>query len=211
VSIISPERVSPCGQCNWLDARASFALNPAGPRRPIKLGKAIDAKKGIWEGTNKYAESTSHGRVKEIALYSIMESPVGACGDFECIVMLIPEANGVMVVAHDYTSVTPAGISIATFASLTAGEQVPGVIGVGKDYLLSPKFILPDGGFKRVVWMSSVLKESMSDELKAVCEREGDPALMGKIADECQVTSVEELLAWLKAHKHPALEMERMF
>jgi acetyl-CoA synthase len=91
------------------------------------------------------------------------------------------------------------------------GLQTPGVMGVGKFYLISPKFISADGGFKRVVWMSSVLKESMADEFKVVCAREGDPDLLGKIADEKNVTTVEELLAWLEAHNHPAMAMEPMF
>jgi len=55
-----------------------------------------------------------------------------------------------------------------------------------------------------VVWMSSFLKDSMSDELKAVALREGDPDLIEKIADEREVTSVDDLLAWLEAHNHPA-------
>jgi acetyl-CoA synthase len=84
-------------------------------------------------------------------------------------------------------------------------------MGVGKFYLISPKFISADGGFKRVVWMSSVLKQSMADEFKAVCEREGTPDLLDRIADERNVTTVEELLAWLEAHEHPAMIMEAMF
>ncbi len=212
VSIITPERVSPCGECSWLDAKASYELDVAGFRRPIKPGKAIDVKKGIWEGTNQYAKAASHGRMGEVALYSIMQTPMGACGDFECMVILIPEANGVMVLSHEDTSrATPAGLTIETFASLTAGEQIPGVVGIGKSHLLSPKFILPEGGFRRVVWMSSRLKESMTEELQAVCEREGAATLMEKIADERQVTTVEQLVRWLNEHKHPALEMEKMF
>jgi len=85
------------------------------------------------------------------------------------------------------------------------------VMGVGKFYLISPKFISSDGGFKRVVWMSSVLKQSMADEFKAVCEREGEPDFMDKIADASSATTVEELLAWLEAHNHPAITMEPMF
>ena len=140
-----------------------------------------------------------------------MHTPMSACGDFECMVVLIPEANGVMVVSHDDTSLTPAGITIDTFSSVAAGEQIPGVVGIGKSHLLSPRFIAAEGGFKRVVWMSSTLKESLSEELKAVCTREGDPDLMDKIADERQVATVEQLISWLKEHRHPALEMERMF
>jgi acetyl-CoA synthase len=89
--------------------------------------------------------------------------------------------------------------------------QTPGVMGVGKYYLISPKFISADGGFKRVVWMSSFLKESMADELRAVAIREGDPDLIDRIADERHVTTVEELVAWLEEHNHPALAMAPIF
>jgi acetyl-CoA synthase len=211
VTIISPERVSPCGQCNWLDAKAGYEMKSTGVRRPIRPGKPIDAEKGIWAGLNEYARTASRGRVKELALYSIAQSPVCACADFECIVMVIPEANGVMVLAHDDTSPTPAGVNVDIFASIAAGEQVPGVEGIGKSHLLSPKFIAAEGGFKRVVWMSSILKEAMAEELKSVCIREGEPWLMEKIADERQVTSVAELVGWLKARNHPALQMQKIF
>ena len=90
------------------------------------------------------------------------------CGCFECIVMLIPEANGVMVVSREDTSMTPAGMTFSTLAGMAGGGlQTPGVMGVGKYYLISPKFISADGGLKRVVWMSSILKETMGEELRA--------------------------------------------
>jgi acetyl-CoA synthase len=212
VCVVSPERLGLCGAYNWLDCKASYNINPTGPNQPIKLGKPIDLKKGYWEGTNDYAKVGSHGVVQEVSMYSIMENPMTACGCFECIVMLIPEANGVMVVSREDTSMTPAGMTFSTLAGIAGGGlQTPGVMGVGKFYLISPKFISADGGFKRVVWMSSILKETMAEEFKAVCEREGDPDLMEKIADERKVTTVEELLAWLEAHNHPALAMETMF
>jgi acetyl-CoA synthase len=107
---------------------------------------------------------------------------------------------------------TPAGMTFSTLAGIAGGGmQTPGVMGVGKFYLISPKFISADGGFKRVVWMSSVLKQSMNDEFKQVCEREGDPDLLEKIADERNVTTVDDLLAWLEAHNHPAMALEPMF
>jgi CO dehydrogenase/acetyl-CoA synthase beta subunit len=107
---------------------------------------------------------------------------------------------------------TPAGMTFSTLAGIAGGGmQTPGVMGVGKFYLISPKFISADGGFKRVVWMSSVLKQTMSDEFKAVCEREGDPDLLDRIADERSVCTVDDLLAWLEAHNHPAMAMEPMF
>jgi acetyl-CoA synthase len=211
VCVVSPQRLGLCGAYNWLDCKASFNINPTGPNQPIKLLKTIDAKKGYWSGTNEYAAMGSHGVVTEVSMYSIMENPMTACGCFECIVMLIPEANGVMVVSREDTSMTPAGMTFSTLAGIAGGGlQTPGVMGVGKYYLISPKFISSDGGFKRIVWMSSVLKETMADEFKAVAEREGDPDLINKIADEREVTTVEQLLAWLEAHNHPAMVMEGM-
>ena len=59
--------------------------------------------------------------------------------------------------------------------------------------------------------MSSVLKEMMAEEFKIVEEREGDPDLLDKIADERHVTTVDELLTWMTEHEHPALTMEPMF
>jgi acetyl-CoA synthase len=107
---------------------------------------------------------------------------------------------------------TPAGMTFSTLAGIAGGGlQTPGVMGVGKFYLISPKFISADGGFKRVVWMSSVLKETMSEELQAVAQREDDPELIEKIADERNVTTVEDLLAWLEEHNHPALVMDPIF
>ncbi len=212
VCIVSPERLGLCGAYNWLDCKASFSINPTGPNQPIKLGRLIDAGKGYWEGTNAYAKVGSHGAVEEVAMYAIMENPMTACGCFECIVMLIPEANGVMVVSREDTSMTPSGMTFSTLAGMAGGGlQTPGVMGVGKYYLISPKFISADGGFKRVVWMSSYLKESMSDELQAVAQRDGDPELIDRIADERQVSTVDELLAWLEEHNHPALIMDPIF
>jgi acetyl-CoA synthase len=209
VCIVSPERLGLCGAYNWLDCKASYNINPTGSNQPIKLGRMIDADQGYWQGTNDYATVGSHGVVNEVAMYSIMENPMTACGCFECIVMLIPEANGVMIVSREDTSMTPAGMTFSTLAGLAGGGiQTPGVMGVGKYYLISPKFISADGGFKRVVWMSSFLKDSMLEELKVIAEEAGDPSLIDRIADERSVTSVEELLPWMEEHEHPALMMD---
>jgi acetyl-CoA synthase len=212
VCIVSPERLGLCGAYNWLDCKASYSINPTGPNQPIKLGRMIDGLKGYWEGTNEYAGVGSHGMVEEVAMYSIMENPMTACGCFECIVMLIPETNGVMVVSREDTSMTPSGMTFSTLAGMAGGGmQTPGVMGVGKFYLISPKFISADGGFKRVVWMSSYLKESMAEEFQAVAEREGDTDLISRIADERSASTVDELLAWLEEHNHPALVMDPIF
>ncbi len=210
--IVSPERLGLCGAYNWLDCKASYEINPTGPNQPIIKGDVVDSDKGYWTGTNDAAVQMSQGTVDTVSMYSIMENPMTACGCFECIVMLIPESNGVMVVSREDTSMTPAGMTFSTLAGMAGGGlQTPGVMGVGKYYLTSPKFISADGGFKRIVWMSSVLKKSMAEEFQAVAEREGDPDLISKIADETKCIEVDDLLEWLEEVEHPALFMDPIF
>jgi acetyl-CoA synthase len=211
VCVVSPERLGLCGAYNWLDCKASFSINPTGPNQPIKLGTLVDGEVGYWEGTNSYAKEGSHGVVQEVAMYSIMENPMTACGCFECIVMVIPEVKGVMVVSREDTGMTPMGMKFSTLAGIAGGGlQTPGVMGVGKFYIISPKFISADGGFKRIVWMSKNLKDSMEFELRAAAERQGVPDLLDKIADGTTVETVEQLTEWVKEKVHPVLEMEPM-
>jgi len=212
VCVISPQRLGLCGAYNYLDAAASYNINPTGPNQPIVKGRCLDPEKGYFTGINEYARSASHGTVEEVSMYSIMTSPMTACGCFECIMMVIPEANGFMVVSREDPSMTPAGMTFSTLAGIAGGGlQTPGVMGVGKYFLVSPKFIRADGGLKRIVWMSSFLKESMAEEFKAACEREGDPDLLDKIADETLCTDVEGLLPFLEEKGHPALTMPPLF
>lgn len=208
VCVISPQRLGLCGAYNWLDCKAAYQINPTGPNQPISKGECLDPEAGRWSGPQEFVRQHSNQTVEHVTMYSIMTDPMTACGCFECMALVIPEANGVMVVSREDTSMTPAGLTFSTMAGMFGGGlQTPGAMGVGKYYLTSPKFIAADGGFKRVVWMSSFLKETMAEEFKAVAEREGIPDLIDRIADERNVTTVEELLPWLEEHDHPALKM----
>jgi len=208
VCVVSPERLGLCGAYNWLDCKASNQINPTGPNQPIRKGAQLDTAKGYWQGVNEFVQAASHGQITDVAVYSIMENPMTACGCFECIAMVIPEANGVMVLSREDTSMSPAGMTFSTLAGVAGGGlQTPGIMGHGKFYILSPKFLSADGGFKRVVWMSSVLKEQMADQLHKVAEREGDPGLIEKICDERSATDVEGLLKFVQEKEHPALSM----
>jgi len=211
VCVISPQRTGLCGAYNWLDCKAAHQINPTGPNQPIPKGECLDPEAGRWSGPQEFVGQHSSRSVEHVTMYSIMTDPMTACGCFECMALVIPEANGVMVVSREDPSMTPAGLTFSTMAGMFGGGlQTPGAMGVGKYYLTSPKFISPDGGFKRVVWMSSFLKETMAEEFKAVAEREGIPDLIDRIADERYVTTVEELLPWLEEHDHPALKMSSM-
>ena len=211
ICVVSPERLGLCGAYNWLDCKASFSIDPTGPNQPIQLEECYDEEIGYWKGTIDYTKSASHGVVEKVSMYSIMENPMTACGCFEAILMYIPEVEGVIVVSREDTGMTPMGMKFSTLAGIAGGGvQTPGVMGVGKYYMLSPKFISADGGFKRVVWMSKNIKDSMIGEFQAVAEREGIPDLIEKIADSDSVTTVEELQDWVNSKKHPVLDMPTM-
>ena len=212
VCVVNPERVGLCGAYNWLDCKASFEINPTGPNVPVPKGLTIDPVKGEFSGPNEFIYAHSNQTVERVTFYSIMEAPMTSCGCFECIMVLVPEANGFMIVSREDPSMTPCGMTFSTLAGTAGGGlQTPGMMGMGKYYLTSKKFIPADGGMKRVVWMSSNLRESMRPALEEVCAREGMPDLLGRIADETVATTVEELLPFLEEKEHPALTMDPLF
>ncbi len=211
VCIVTPERLGLCGAYSWLDAKASFEITPTGPNQPVLKGTVLDEKLGQWKNVNDFLLQKSNKSIEKVSMYSLMDSPQSSCGCFECIVAIIPEANGVMVVHRDYSGMTPSGMTFTTLAgSVGGGVQTPGFLGVGKLYLLSKKFISAEGGLKRLVWLPKELKELLSEKLKARCQEIGLPDLMEKIADEAQATSSQELVQFLSRVKHPALDLEPM-
>lgn len=208
VCIIKPERLGLCGAYNWMDGKASFEINPTGPNQPIIKGKVIDSVKGQWEGVNEVIYNKSNKQIERFNAYTIMEDPETGCGCFECIIALIPEANGFMVVNREFSGITPVGMTFSTLAgSIGGGVQTPGFMGVGRLYMISKKFLTADGGLKRIVWMSKELKETLGDKLKQRAVEEGIPNFVDLIADETTATTAEELVACLNKVKHPALSM----
>ncbi|MBI4335322.1 MAG: CO dehydrogenase/CO-methylating acetyl-CoA synthase complex subunit beta [Candidatus Omnitrophica bacterium] len=206
--IMSPERLGLCGALSWFDGKVAYEITPTGGNQPVKKGKVVDEAKGIWEGVNEAAQKYSHGKITGISVYSLMESPMTSCGCFECIVAIVPEANGIMVVNREYAGMTPAGMKFTTLAgSVGGGGQTPGFLGVGRLYIISKKFISADGGLKRVVWMPKELKEALAERLKKRSEEIGDPDFINKIADETTATEAGELVKFLEKAGHPALSM----
>jgi acetyl-CoA synthase len=211
VCIVTPERLGLCGSISWLDAKASYEINPTGPNQPIPKGEFLDERLGQWKSANDFVYQKSNKTVEKVSMYSLMESPQTSCGCFECIVAIIPEANGFMLVNRDYAGMTPCGMTFTTLAgSVGGGVQTPGFLGVGKLYIISKKFILAEGGLKRVVWMPKQLRELLGDKLKKRAQDLGNPDLIDKIADETQAITQEELLSFLEKVNHPALEMPPM-
>jgi acetyl-CoA synthase len=217
ICIITPQRLGLCGAYNWLDGKASYEINPTGPNQPILKGNTIDAENGEWDGINQYLSKASNGAIDRLYAYSMMENPMTSCGCFEAIVAHIPLIDensgmiysGFMVVNRDYAGDTPFGMGFSTMAGLVGGGvQNPGMVGVGKYFLGSPKFLSADGGFARIVWMPKELKEQLHGILQPQADRIGDPDFLDKIADETVTTDMTELGNYVIKAGHPVTQMD---
>ncbi len=211
VCVVSPERPGLCGAYDWLDCKAAKQINPTGCNQPIEKVKTLSAEKGEWEGVNQFVYENSGRNVERYCQYSIIDNPATSCGCFECIVAMVPEANGVMIVNREYEGMTPIGMPFSTLAGqVGGGVQTPGFLGVGRRYLLSQKFISNEGGLARLVWMPNELKEEMREDLEKRAEEMGDPEFVDKIADETVAVDSESLLEHLQKVEHPAMTMESL-
>lgn len=211
VCVMTPERLGLCGAYNWLDGKAAYEIDPTGGNQPVPKGELIDPRYGRYSGVDEYLKKASGGAVETLNLYTIMENPMTSCGCFECIVAIIPEANGVMIVNRGFPGMTPIGMKFSTLAgTVGGGMQTPGFMGIGVNFITSKKFLYGDGGIKRIVWMPKALKERVKEGFQKRAEEEGVPDLLDKIADETICEDSEKLLEYLTSVGHPALEMEPM-
>jgi len=206
--VVSPERLGLCGAVSWLDAKAAFEIDPTGGNQPVPKGKTLDEVNGRWEGVDRYLWAQSHQTLETFSAYSIMTNPMTSCGCFECIVAVVPEANGFMIVDRGFTGMTPIGMKFSSLAgTVGGGAQTPGFLGIGKYFITSRKFLTADGGFPRIVWMPKSLKQFLGDKLYERAKEVGFPDLPDQIADETIATESEELVAHLTKVNHPALSM----
>jgi acetyl-CoA synthase len=208
VCVITPERVGACGAYNWLDGKACYQMNPAGPNQPIPKEDAIDLKLGQYSGINKYVQQASRGKIERLSLYSILIDPMTVCGCMECIAALLPSINGIMIVNRDYLGITPTGMKFSTLAGMVGGGQVtPGFMGLAKHYISSKKFLSAEDGLLRVIWMPKMLKEELKEKLIERASELGVPDLIDKIADDTVATAEEEVAEYIKKVGHPVLNL----
>ncbi|MCD6490443.1 MAG: CO dehydrogenase/CO-methylating acetyl-CoA synthase complex subunit beta, partial [Thermodesulfobacterium sp.] len=208
VCVITPERGGPCGAYSWLDGRAYYQINPAGPNQPILKGKPIDLKLGQFEGVNEFVKKASKGTVEKVSLYSIVNNPMTVCGCMEAIAAVSARSNGIIIVNREFTKETPIGFKFSTLAGMVGGGNVtPGFLGISKQYITSKKFISAEDGFLRIVWMPKILKEELREKLQKRAEELGIPDFLEKIADETTVNTEEELISWIKKVNHPVLKL----
>ena len=209
VCIITPERPALCGAISWLDGKIAYEISPSGANQPVEKGAEINVQTGEYEGINRFVKKASHGEVERCTLYSVMEYPMTCCGCFECIALMLPEVNGIMVVNREFKGMTPSGMTFSTLAgTIGGGAQTPGFAGISKNYILSDRFLQGEGGIERLVWMPAQLKEELKARLEKKLADTGHAGFFEKIADENTATTIEDLMVFLDSVHHPALGMK---
>lgn len=198
ICTVTPERISLCGALTWLDCRASAKIDPEGPNFPIEKGKCLDEEKGEFSGINEVTEEYSHGSNERVYLYSMFDYPHTSCGCFEAIAFYMPEVDGIGIVDRNFKGESVNGMKFSTMAGQTGGgEQTVGFLGFGTLWMESDKFFKADGGWNRIVWMPSYLKE----KAKAFIPEE----VIDKIPTEKEITSIVDLKSYLQEKNHPVV------
>ncbi len=197
--IITPQRYANCGAISWFDGRAAARVDPKGPIFTIEKGECLDPFKGEYTGANESLKKNTMGEIKRVWLYTAFGYPHTSCGCFEAVAFYIPEVDGLGVVHRGFKDVTVNGLPFSTMADSTAGgRQVDGFHGLSIEYMRSPKFLQVDGGWNRIVWMPETIKERVKEFIPE--------EMVGKIATENDVSTVDELKAFLEERKHPVVE-----
>jgi acetyl-CoA decarbonylase/synthase complex subunit beta len=197
--VITPQRYSNCGAISWFDGRAAARVDPKGPIFAIEKGECIDPEKGEYTGANMVLRERTLGEIDRVWLYTAFGYPHTSCGCFEGVAFYIPEVDGLGLVHRGFSGKTVNGLAFATLADSTAGgRQVDGFHGVSIEYMRSPKFLQVDGGWNRIVWLPSEIKERVKDFIP--------PELVDMIATEKEVQTIEELKTFLEEKGHPVVE-----
>jgi len=197
--IITPQRYANCGAISWFDGRAAARIDPKGPIYRIEKGECLDPFRGEWSGANESIKEKTMGEITRVWLYTAFGYPHTSCGCFEAVAFYIPEVDGLGIVDRDFKGTTVNGLPFSTLADATAGgRQVDGFHGISIEYMRSPKFLQADGGWNRIVWMPSDVKERVKDFIPE--------EVVDKIATENDVSNIEELKEFLKEKGHPVVE-----
>ncbi|MHA1298968.1 MAG: CO dehydrogenase/CO-methylating acetyl-CoA synthase complex subunit beta [Candidatus Helarchaeota archaeon] len=200
VCTITPGRIALCGSISWFDARAAAKVDPKGPNFLIEKGECLDDLKGEWSGINEAAKKKTLGEVDRVHLHTIL-SPYNhtSCGCFEAIAFYIPEVDGVGIVDRNFKGPSVNGLPFSTMANSTGGgKQIEGFVGIGVEYMRSPKFFQADGGWNRIVWMPTYLKDRVKENIP------GD--VVDKIATESEANDLDSLKDFLKSKDHPVVK-----
>ncbi|MCG8402957.1 MAG: CO dehydrogenase/CO-methylating acetyl-CoA synthase complex subunit beta [Firmicutes bacterium] len=198
VCVITPERMSLCGAISWLDGRAAYKIDPEGGIFVVEKGELLDSEMHVYSGVNEMVAQRSLGRNSIFHLHTALENPHTSCGCFQAICFYIPEVDGFGIVHRDFVGGTVTGDPFSSMAgNASGGVQTEGFLGMAVSYMRSPKFIISDGGWNRVVWLPKAVKEEVKDAIPE--------DMYGKIATEDDVKDVDELVEFLQKVEHPQM------
>ncbi len=199
VCIISPQRISLCGAITWIDARAAARVNPDGPNFSVPKGEVLNERVGEYSGVNEAVKQYTNMANDRFYMYSMFGHPHTSCGCFEAIAFYIPEVDGIGIVDRHFTENAVNGLTFSTMATQTGGgEQKEGFLGFGLEWMNSGKFFYADGGWNRIVWLPSHLKERAKNAIPK--------ELYGKIPTEKEVKNLNELETYLSEKGHPVMK-----
>ncbi|MFH1328005.1 MAG: CO dehydrogenase/CO-methylating acetyl-CoA synthase complex subunit beta [Candidatus Bathyarchaeota archaeon] len=199
VCVITPQRYANCGAISWLDGRAAAKVDPKGPLFEIQKGQVIDPFAGEYDGPNKILKEKSLGEISRVQLYTAFGYPHTSCGCFECTTFYIPECDGLGIIHRDFKGCTPSGLTFGAIADSTAGgRQIDGFHGLSFEYMRSPKFLQVDGGWNRIIWMPSEVKEKLKEYIPQ--------DLFEKIPTENDAKKIDKLKSFLETHSHPVVD-----
>jgi len=197
--VITPQRYANCGAISWFDGRAAARVDPKGPIFTMPKGECIDPVRGEYAGANESLKKNTMGTIKRVQLYTAFGYPHTSCGCFEATAFFIPEVDGLGIVDRGFKGTAVNGLTFSAIADSTAGgRQVDGFHGVSFEYMRSPKFLQANGGWDRIAWMPENAKERVKDFIPE--------NVVGKIATEKDVSTVEELAGFLREKGHPVVE-----
>ncbi len=198
--IITPDSCGLCGSINWINAKASFELDPKGPIFFIRKGQSIDTISGEWSGINEIIKARTLGQIERIHLYTIL-SPFNhtSCHCLEAVAFYIPEVDGIGILNRNFKVPAINGLPFSTMSSvIRKGEQSYGFVGTAIGQMRSPKFLQADGGWDRIVWITNHVKDRIKDDISI--------EIVNKIATESDVTNLMELKDFLILNNHPIVK-----
>ena len=63
--VVTPERLGLCGAVSWLDAKATYELNPNGPSQPIMKEGCLDERTGRYDRQRRHQGTQRTARSKK--------------------------------------------------------------------------------------------------------------------------------------------------
>lgn len=197
VCIITPEKPGCCG-CLYDTYQQKMKEGKDPNLSQFDKGQCLDAVKGEYSGVNEEIKAKSNGKHSRYFLHSMFGFPHASCGCFSIVAFYLKTVDGIAIVDRKFEGRVFGRTVTALRRRAGGGEQKEGYLGTCVDYLKSPKFLKADGGWKRVVWLSSALKEQVSDSIPA--------EVKDKIATESQGTTVPKLKEYLRRAGHPLVK-----